>query len=762
MYFWVFLSFNCSDATELIVNLSPQNKYFVGRREALNTLKSIIDNQKYLLLLGVGGIGKSQIAKEYAWANSEKYDFIWWVDASQAIKSQAPYFSKQWNLVQDYQKIKLSDNTLVVWENLVQTLSSSNKKGLIVFDDLKTGNDNIAAIDQIKKGSTKHDVVATTRNIHCNQLFNQSEKIKNFTREDSIDFLSRLHAKKYNSKEQLNSLGALLKDYPLSIAQAFAFIKNIDINVDQYMDLYVKKRDELSQASYQVTQVAGQEITDGYLLTTEITTTMTLDKIKQESLDSYDLLERLAFLNATDIPETLMLKIFNGDVLRTSNAIYKLMQYSFLDKKGLGKTNLYAMHEMISEIVRSKLTSNQRNIILSDLAKSLRASVPSSLQLSLMLFTEEPYFFNHLRQLLGYTSADQLVNDAVLFLKIKYLEYVLIEKRDGKEALKLITDIASVIDNKSITNHNKAKFELIKSLFSAWITDDLDQAIAEANRAETYLKKCKHVEEDYAIVYCRLCQAHAFQGSIEGVFKYADLFNKVVNKNIQIPTIYTIIVLQAEAIALCDRGKCTRAIEKINNALEENEKSMDGNMSPNVLAFLINKAKFMTISGQYKEALLIADEIDKLLEKTFKDMEYFYYAPHMIRADVLWRTNQSKDANVAIDKSMDILKIRYAQHNTKNNRIIAYVYTIAGDIQYTQGNYEKAIEYYQKAENAYNESLKYLKIKEVSELYVKLAKAYFDMRDYMLATKYRDKHEDLFTIADDNSLEINLYLNQLG
>ena len=111
---------------------------------------------------------------------------------------------------------------------------------------------------------------------------------------------------------------------------------------------------------------------------------------------------------------------------------------------------------------------------------------------------------------------------------------------------------------------------------------------------------------------------------------------------------------------------------------------------------------------------------------------------------------------------MDILKIRYAQHNTKNNRIIAYVYTIAGDIQYTQGNYEKAIEYYQKAENAYNESLKYLKIKEVSELYVKLAKAYFDMRDYMLATKYRDKHEDLFTIADDNSLEINWYLNQLG
>ena len=130
------MSFNCSDATEFIVNLSPQNKYFVGRREALNTLKSIIDNQKYLLLLGVGGIGKSQIAKEYAWANSEKYDFIWWVDASQAIKSQAPYFSKQWNLVQDYQKIKLSDNTLVVWENLVQTLSSSNKKGLIVFDDL--------------------------------------------------------------------------------------------------------------------------------------------------------------------------------------------------------------------------------------------------------------------------------------------------------------------------------------------------------------------------------------------------------------------------------------------------------------------------------------------------------------------------------------------------------------------------------------------------------------------------------------------------
>ena len=60
----------------------------------------------------------------------------------------------------------------------------------------------------------------------------------------------------------------------------------------------------------------------------------------------------------------------------------------------------------------------------------------------------------------------------------------------------------------------------------------------------------------------------------------------------------------------------------------------------------------------------------------------------------------------------------------------------------------------------YKSSLKHQKIKEISDLYLFMSKAYFDTQEHFLAAEYRDKHESLFGIDDENSLEINLYLNK--
>ena len=160
----IFVLFNSSYSADLIVNLTAQNTKFVGRKELLNTLSLETSKNSSVMLLGSGGIGKSQLAKQYAWVNQSDYDFIWWVNAGQPIESQALDFAKQWNVVKTDSQIQLSQNVSMVWDNVVKTLSQSKKTGLVVFDnfiDLAGITDNIK---QLMLNAPHHKIVSTTRN----------------------------------------------------------------------------------------------------------------------------------------------------------------------------------------------------------------------------------------------------------------------------------------------------------------------------------------------------------------------------------------------------------------------------------------------------------------------------------------------------------------------------------------------------------------------------------------------------------------------
>src|SRR5262249_29610386 len=63
----------------------PRNPHFVGRENYLTSLRKqfIADAVagKHQVLSGLGGIGKSQIALEYAQRNRSHYTLVWWLGA---------------------------------------------------------------------------------------------------------------------------------------------------------------------------------------------------------------------------------------------------------------------------------------------------------------------------------------------------------------------------------------------------------------------------------------------------------------------------------------------------------------------------------------------------------------------------------------------------------------------------------------------------------------------------------------------------------
>ncbi|GAB3005484.1 hypothetical protein GCM10023080_083900 [Streptomyces pseudoechinosporeus] len=69
-------------------HLPSRNSYFTGRGALLQHLRRTLTAQEYspYVLYGTGGVGKTQMALEYAHRYQGTYDFVWWVEASDPAK----------------------------------------------------------------------------------------------------------------------------------------------------------------------------------------------------------------------------------------------------------------------------------------------------------------------------------------------------------------------------------------------------------------------------------------------------------------------------------------------------------------------------------------------------------------------------------------------------------------------------------------------------------------------------------------------------
>src|SRR5690348_5182400 len=88
------------DRPQVWGRVPPRNKDFTGREGALTQLREGISGVTAVLptaLHGLGGVGKTQIAIEYAHRFKGEYDLIWWIPSDQplliasSIARLAPY-----------------------------------------------------------------------------------------------------------------------------------------------------------------------------------------------------------------------------------------------------------------------------------------------------------------------------------------------------------------------------------------------------------------------------------------------------------------------------------------------------------------------------------------------------------------------------------------------------------------------------------------------------------------------------------------------
>ncbi|MDR0774279.1 MAG: tetratricopeptide repeat protein, partial [Rickettsia sp.] len=86
-------------AKEQITNLITPVSYFVNHEQQLKILDEHLSRYRQASIVGISGIGKTQLIRMYSYENKNNYDLIWFFDCNLDFDEQFVKLAKQLNMV---------------------------------------------------------------------------------------------------------------------------------------------------------------------------------------------------------------------------------------------------------------------------------------------------------------------------------------------------------------------------------------------------------------------------------------------------------------------------------------------------------------------------------------------------------------------------------------------------------------------------------------------------------------------------------------
>jgi FxsC-like protein len=232
-----------------IFEVPARNAWFTGREADLGRLRAHLleygtGGVPSVALQGLGGIGKTQLALEYAHRFKTNYDAIWWLNCGQpafiepSLADLAQRLRESWGL-----NVVPSANPTETARQVLDLLSRGGPRWLLVFDDA----DQIEAILPLLPSGGGHVLVTSTNRAWAESGVSPLQ-VDVFTREESVAHLrQRVPSMTTDEAEQI---AAALGDLPLAVATAGAWVAETGYTVSDFLaELERQPRRALSVAT---------------------------------------------------------------------------------------------------------------------------------------------------------------------------------------------------------------------------------------------------------------------------------------------------------------------------------------------------------------------------------------------------------------------------------------------------------------------------------------------------------------------------------
>jgi len=327
-----------------VFNAPIRNQHFTGREDDLLKLREQLQDAGTSVVVsalqGMGGIGKTQVAMEYAHRFRNAYDAVWWINASEAafIDTQLSELGKKLGLPGEG---GIADQARAV----LRTLERGHEVGrwLVIFDNAE----EVESIGSYLPEAGGH-VVITSRNPQWTDR-GQTIQVEVFERRESISHLRQRVAS--IRSEQAGRVAELLGDLPIAIAAAGAWLAETGTPVEDYL------RDIEQQGPAGIRSGPDNP-------SVEKTWDLSLSRLQESSTAAYRLLQ-LCSLLAPEIGLDLVYGDRMADMLRPLDpavsensyrgALVQKVSRLALLKLDVANRQLH-IHRLLQHVVRKRMT----------------------------------------------------------------------------------------------------------------------------------------------------------------------------------------------------------------------------------------------------------------------------------------------------------------------------------------------------------------------------------------------------------------------
>jgi len=349
-------------STTRVQNLpSPRNPYFTGREEILDRLHaSFLDPQSKAVSLsqaikGLGGIGKTQIALEYAHRCYE-YDnqTILWINAETDASITTSYTEIAQMLRLPEKSAKETD---VIVKAVMEWMQASGN-WLAVYDNVE----DPVVVGEFVPSVPRGRFLFTTRKSTLGSLA-ASLEITTMDKSEALKFLlKRACIQKPNDEQEAKSkdICEKLGYLPLAINQAGAYLEKTGCTLAEYLEaLDGKGLELLRNEKYK---------DDKYQHTVATVWETSMEKVRADSPEAEDLLKLFSFFAPDDIPLDMVkagkesfhetLKATVEDVDAYNQAVGALKQYSLVSRSR--EDNSISLHRLVQAVVRDGMDQAEK------------------------------------------------------------------------------------------------------------------------------------------------------------------------------------------------------------------------------------------------------------------------------------------------------------------------------------------------------------------------------------------------------------------
>jgi tetratricopeptide (TPR) repeat protein len=350
---------------------APERKLsFTGRDPLLRQIHESLLQFRTIALTGLGGIGKTATATEYAHRSRDKFTAVFWTSADSAAVLSS-------GCVEIARLLDIPEHDLHPKNAIaaVQRWLANNERWLLILDNveeqqlihsfLSLGCGYILMTTQVAAP------IGGVRKVHLREMPPEEGALMLLRGAQRLNENSGLEDADVMEAQVARSISAELNGLPLALGQAAAFIQEMFSSPTEYLALYKEEGRRMRDWRAELFEASHSSVT--------ITLSLAFAKVAADSAAAADLLRVCAFLAPDAIPEEIIvlgacelgehLRATGGDALLRTRAIATACRFSLLSRNPENK--MLTIHRLVQKVLVDEMDSETQRLWVERVVRAL-------------------------------------------------------------------------------------------------------------------------------------------------------------------------------------------------------------------------------------------------------------------------------------------------------------------------------------------------------------------------------------------------------